>query len=47
LALPGRVSLTFRIRSEKKNVTFYINQYRELPSGLSNAEILQQLQIPQ
>ena len=44
---PGRVSLGFQSAGETKNISFYINQYQELPSGLSSAEIFQQLQITQ
>ncbi|HJR81873.1 MAG TPA: hypothetical protein VJ821_17505 [Anaerolineales bacterium] len=44
---PGRVSLTFQSGENQKVVNFYINQYQELPAGLSAAEIFQQLQIPQ
>jgi hypothetical protein len=44
---PGRVSLTFQSAGEERQVTFYINQYQELPPGLSPVEILQQLQTPQ
>jgi hypothetical protein len=44
---PGRVSLTFRSAGEERHLTFYINQYQELPPGLSPVEILQQLQTPQ
>lgn len=44
---PGRVSLGFQSGGESKNISFYINQYQGLPAGLSNAEIFQQLQIPQ
>ena len=44
---PGRVSLTFQSGGDEKNVTFYINQYQELPPGLSPADIFQQLQAPQ
>lgn len=44
---PGRVSLTFQSGGNEKNITFYINQYQELPSGLSAAEIFQQLRVPQ
>ena len=43
---PGRVSIAFQINSEQKFVNFYIDQYRALPSGLSNAEIYQALQSP-
>ena len=44
---PGRVSLGFQSGGESKGITFYINQYQELPAGLSSAEIFQRLQIPQ
>jgi hypothetical protein len=44
---PGRVSLTFQSNSEQKVVNFYINQYQDLPSGLSPTEIYQALQVPQ
>lgn len=44
---PGRVSLTFQTGSDQMIVNFYINQYRSLPPGLSNAEIYQALQAPQ
>lgn len=44
---PGRISLTFQSGSDQKVVNFYINQYQELPSGLSSAEIYQALQAPQ
>jgi len=44
---PGRVSLGFQSAGETKNISFYINQYQELPAGLSSAEIFQQLQIAQ
>lgn len=44
---PGRVSLTFQSGGNQKVVSFYINQYQELPPGLSSAEIFQQLQVPQ
>ena len=44
---PGRVSLTFQSAGEERHVAFYINQYQELPPGLSPVEILQQLQTPQ
>lgn len=44
---PGRVSLFFQASGEQKAVNFYINQYQELPPGLSNAEIFQALQVPQ
>ena len=44
---PGRLSLTFQAGSDQQVVNFYINQYQELPSGLSSAEIYQALQTPQ
>lgn len=44
---PGRVSLTFQAAGEQKSIVFYINQYEELPAGLSSQEILQQLQLLQ
>lgn len=44
---PGRVSLLFQSNNEQKGVSFYIDQYRGLPSGLNNAEIYQRLQTPQ
>ena len=43
---PGRVSVAFQASNEQKFVNFYIDQYRILPSGLSNAEIYQALQSP-
>jgi hypothetical protein len=44
---PGRVSLTFQSAGDERHVAFYVNQYQELPSGLSPVEIFQQLQTPQ
>ena len=44
---PGRVSFTFESSSDQKIVNFYIDQFQALPSGLSNAEIFQALQMPQ
>jgi hypothetical protein len=44
---PGRISLAFQSGSDQKHVSFYVNQYQELPSGLSNAEIYRALQTPQ
>jgi hypothetical protein len=44
---PGRIGLTFQAGSDQKVVNFYINQYQELPSGLSGAEIYQALQTTQ
>ena len=43
---PGRVSVAFQASSEQKFVNFYIDQYRALQSGLSNAEIYRALQSP-
>jgi hypothetical protein len=40
---PGRVAIAFQSGEEKGNISFYINQYRDLPAGLSNAEIYQAL----
>lgn len=44
---PGRVTMTFQSAADQKIVNFYINQYQDLPAGLSNAEIFQALQTPQ
>jgi hypothetical protein len=44
---PGRVSIVFQSNADQKGVNFYLNQYQALPSGLSNSEIFQALQIPQ
>ena len=44
---PGRVSFTFQSSSDQKIVNFYIDRFQALPSGLSNAEIFQALQMPQ
>ena len=44
---PGRVSLIFTSGSEQQAINFYIDQFQELPSGLSNAEIFQALQTSQ
>jgi hypothetical protein len=41
---PGRVSIMFQRNGEQKGVSFYIDQYRALPSGLSSAEIYRALQ---
>ena len=43
---PGRVSIAFQVSNEQKFVNFYIDQYRALSSGMSNAEIYQALQAP-
>jgi hypothetical protein len=44
---PGRVTIGFQSNAEQTVVSFYINQYHDLPAGLSNAEIFQALQTPQ
>lgn len=44
---PGRVSINFQSSADQMFVNFYIDQYRALLSGLSNAEIYQALQVPQ
>jgi hypothetical protein len=43
---PGRVSIAYQSGSDQKIINFYINQYQDLPSGLSNSEIFQALQVP-
>lgn len=44
---PGRVSIVFQSNADQKAVNFYIDQYQDLPAGLSSAEIFQALQTPQ
>lgn len=44
---PGRIGITFQAGSDQKQAGFYINQYQELPTGLSNEEIYRALQTPQ
>ena len=44
---PGRVSIFFQSGSEQQGINFYINQFQELPSGLSNVEIFQALKVSQ
>ncbi len=44
---PGRVSITFQSGSDQRIINFYVNQYQNLPSGLSHPEIYQALQTPQ
>ena len=44
---PGRVSLIFQSGNDQKIINFYVNQYQNLPAGLSGAEIYQALQTPQ
>jgi hypothetical protein len=43
---PGRVSILFESNGQRQGAIFYIDQYRALPAGLSNAEIYQALQSP-
>jgi hypothetical protein len=43
---PGRVTVFFEQGTQQSGLAFYINQYRALPSGLSNVEIYQALQAP-
>jgi hypothetical protein len=40
------VSLIFQSGSEQKGINFYLNQFQELPAGLSHAEIFQALGAP-
>jgi hypothetical protein len=40
------VSILFEANGENKGASFYIDQYRALDPGLSNAEIFQALQTP-
>ena len=44
---PGRVSIVFESNGQRKSVSFYIDQYRALPAGLSSAEIYQSLKALQ
>lgn len=44
---PGRVTMTFQSGGEQNVLSFYIDQYRALPAGLTDAEIFQRLQTPQ
>jgi hypothetical protein len=44
---PGRVGIIFESNGERQGVIFYIDQYRALPAGLSNAEIYQSLKSQQ
>jgi len=44
---PGRVAIGFQSNAGQQNISFYIDQYRALQSGLSNAEIFKALQAPQ
>jgi hypothetical protein len=41
---PGRVSIMFQGSGEQKGVSFYLDEYRALPPGLSSAEIYAALQ---
>jgi len=40
---PGRVGIMFQSNGQQDGVGFYIDQYHDLPAGLSNAEIYQAL----
>lgn len=40
---PGRVGIMFESNGQRQGVSFYIDQYRALPAGLSHAEIYQAL----
>ena len=44
---PGRVNIAFQSNDEMKGALFYINQYQELPTGISSAEIYQNLKVPE
>jgi len=44
---PGRVSMIFQSGGDQKIVNFYVNQYQNLPAGLSDAEIYRALETPQ
>ncbi len=40
---PGRVGILFESNDQRQGVTFYIDQYKRLPSGLSPADVYQAL----
>lgn len=44
---PGRVSILFESNGQQSGIKFYINQYQDLPAGLSNIAIYQTLKISQ
>ena len=44
---PGRVGVMFESNGQRQSVSFYIDQYRALPAGLSSAEIYQSLKALQ
>jgi hypothetical protein len=44
---PGRVGVVFESNGQRQSVSFYIDQYRALPAGLSSAEIYQSLKALQ
>jgi len=44
---PGRVAITFDANGQRQGVTFYIDQYQALPTGLSPTEIYQALKPSQ
>ena len=43
---PGRVSINFQTGAQNQPISFYIDQYQSLPTGLSNTEIYQALKTP-
>ena len=43
---PGRVSMSFQTNGEQKTVSFYMDRYHALPSGMSSEEIYKALQTP-
>lgn len=45
--VPGRVFLVFQSGSDQKALNFGIDQFQNLSSDLSDAEIFQTLQVPQ
>ena len=44
---PGRISIVFQSSTAQRVINFYINQYKELPPGLSHLEVYQALQALQ
>jgi len=44
---PGRVGILFESNGKRQGVTFYIDQYQTLASGLSPAEIYQTIKSSQ
>jgi hypothetical protein len=45
--LPGRVFLIFQSGRDHQELNFGVDQFQNLPSNLSDAEIFQALQVPQ